>query len=79
MAMFTDPAKRPDASAPVSRRETDQSAGQLRLAPSTIPPESSMSNITKQFNDTPITFNDEGWFNATEAAKGAIAGLPVND
>ena len=25
--------------------------------------------INKQFNDTPITFNDEGWFNATEAAK----------
>ena len=28
-----------------------------------------MSNITKQFNSTPITFNDDGWFNATEAAK----------
>lgn len=28
-----------------------------------------MSNIVKQFNQTPITFNDDGWFNATEAAK----------
>ena len=28
-----------------------------------------MSNITKQFNSTPITFNDDGWFNATEAAE----------
>lgn len=28
-----------------------------------------MSNIVKQFNEAPITFNDEGWFNATEAAK----------
>lgn len=28
-----------------------------------------MSNIIKQFNDTQITFNDDGWFNATEAAK----------
>ena len=28
-----------------------------------------MAGIIKQFNDTPITFNDEGWFNATEAAK----------
>jgi len=28
-----------------------------------------MSNITKQFDSTPITFNDGGWFNATEAAK----------
>ena len=28
-----------------------------------------MNSIIKQFNDTPITFNDEGWFNATEAAK----------
>jgi hypothetical protein len=28
-----------------------------------------MSNITKQFDSTPITFNDDGWFNATEAAK----------
>ena len=26
-------------------------------------------NIIKQFNTTPITFNDDGWFNATEAAK----------
>lgn len=26
-------------------------------------------NITKQFNATSITFNDDGWFNATEAAK----------
>lgn len=26
-------------------------------------------NITKTFNTTPITFNDGGWFNATEAAK----------
>lgn len=26
-------------------------------------------NITKQFESTPITFNDDGWFNATEAAK----------
>lgn len=26
-------------------------------------------NITKQFEATPITFNDDGWFNATEAAK----------
>lgn len=28
-----------------------------------------MSNITKQFDSTPITLNDDGWFNATEAAK----------
>ena len=28
-----------------------------------------MSNITKQFDSTPITFNDDGFFNATEAAK----------
>ena len=27
-----------------------------------------MSNITKQFDSTPITFNDDGWFNATTAA-----------
>lgn len=26
-------------------------------------------NITKQFEATPITFNDDGWFNATDAAK----------
>ena len=28
-----------------------------------------MSNIAKQFDSTPITFNDDGFFNATEAAK----------
>jgi hypothetical protein len=36
-----------------------------------------MSNITKQFDSTPITFNDDGFFNATEAAK--VFGKLPND
>jgi hypothetical protein len=34
-----------------------------------------MSNITKQFDSTPITFNDDGFFNATEATITAIKPL----
>jgi hypothetical protein len=33
------------------------------------PQQGAIVNITKQFEATPITFNDDGWFNATEAAK----------
>lgn len=29
-----------------------------------------MTSIIKRFNDTQVTFNGEGWFNATEAARG---------